>query len=85
MDWADRLLMYAFSLGNRFYAFAKNDVRVNPPALDFRQRVERVPQTDKELHPLQKFLGRGLMQQAEYSIPSSQSREYCALCRESRR
>ena len=54
--------MYAFSLGNRFYAFAKNDVRVNPPALDFRQRVERVPQTDKELHPFQELLGRGLMQ-----------------------
>ena len=25
------------------------------------------------------------MIEAEYSIPSSQSREYCALCRESRR
>lgn len=29
--------------------------------------------------------GVGSCRQAEYSIPSSQSREYCALCRESRR
>ena len=31
------------------------------------------------------FPASAALQQAEYSIPSSQSREYCALCRESRR
>ena len=42
---ADRLLMYALSLGNFLDAFSENDVGVDPPALDFGQGVEGVPQT----------------------------------------
>ena len=58
----DRLLMYALGLGNFLNAFSENDVGIDPPALDFRQRVEGVPQTAEQLHPLQELLGRGLMQ-----------------------
>lgn len=59
---ADGLLMYPIGLGNLFDAYAKNDVSVNPAALDLRQGVEGVPQTDEQLHALQKLLGSGLMQ-----------------------
>ena len=59
---ADRLLMYALGLGNFLDALSKNDVGINPAALDLRQRVECVPQTDEQLHALQKLLGRWLMQ-----------------------
>ena len=48
--------MYALSLGNFLDAFSKNDVGVDPPALDLRQRIESVPQTAEPLHPLKKFL-----------------------------
>ena len=41
---------------------AKNDAGIHTAALDFGQRVKRVPQTDKEFHPFQELLGRGLMQ-----------------------
>ena len=40
---ADRLLMYALGLGNFLDALSKNDVGINPAALDLRQRVEGVP------------------------------------------
>lgn len=40
----------------------KNDVSIDPAALDLRQGVEGVPEPDKQLHALQKLLGRGLMQ-----------------------
>ena len=40
---ADRLLMYALSHGNFLDALSKNDVGINPAALDLRQRVEGVP------------------------------------------
>ena len=53
----DRLLMYALGLGNFLDALSKNDVGVDPPALDFRQRIEGVPQTAEQLHPLQELLG----------------------------
>ena len=76
--------MHTLGLGNLFDAFAKNDVSIDPAALDFRQGVEGVPKTDKPLLELQNFLGSSC-RQAEYSIPSSQSRGYCALCRVSRR
>ena len=59
---ADRLLMYALGLGNFLDALSKNDVGINPAALALRQRVECVPQTDEQLHALQKLLGRWLMQ-----------------------
>ena len=54
--------MHTLGLGNLFDAFAKNDVSIDPAALDLRQGVEGVPQTDKQLHAFQKLLGRGLMQ-----------------------
>ena len=72
--------MYALGLGNFLDALSQNDVGVDPPALDLRQRIESVPQAAEPLLELQQFIG-----QAEYSIPSSQSREYCALFRDSRR
>lgn len=50
---ADRLLMYALGHGNFLDALSKNDVGINPAALDLRQRVECVPQTDEQLHTLQ--------------------------------
>ena len=59
---ADGLLMHTLGLGNLFDAFAKNDVSIDPAALDLRQGVEGVPEPDKQLHALQKLLGRGLMQ-----------------------
>ena len=59
---ADRLLVYALGLGNFLDALSENDVGINSPALDLRQRVESVPQTDEQLHALQKLLGRWLMQ-----------------------
>ena len=40
---ADRLLMYALGLGNFLDALSENDVGINSPALDLRQRVESVP------------------------------------------
>ena len=40
---ADRLLMYTLGLGNFLDALSKNDVGINPAALDLRQRVEGVP------------------------------------------
>ncbi len=58
----NRLLMYALGLGNFLDALSKNDVGVDPPALDLRQRIEGVPQTAEQLHPLQELLGRGLVQ-----------------------
>ena len=42
--------MYALGLGNFLDALSKNDVGINPAALDLRQRVECVPQTDEQLH-----------------------------------
>lgn len=59
---ADGLLMHTIGLGNLFDAYAKNDMSVDPAALDLRQGVERVPQPDKPLLEFQDFLGRGLMQ-----------------------
>ena len=59
---ADGLLMYTIGLGNFFDAYAKNDMSVDPAALDLRQGIERVPEPDKQFHALQKFLGRRLMQ-----------------------
>ena len=59
---ANRLLMYALGLGNFLNRLAKNDMCVNSAALNLRQRIESVPQTDKEFHPFQELLGRGLMQ-----------------------
>src|SRR5699024_9031881 len=59
---ADGLLMHTLGLGNLFDAFAKNDVSIDPAALDLRQGVEGVPQTDEPLLELQNFLGSGLMQ-----------------------
>ena len=40
---------------------AKNDVSIDPAALDLRQRVEGVPKTDKPLLELQHFLGLSLI------------------------
>jgi hypothetical protein len=40
---ADRLLVYAFGLGNFLDALSENDVGINPAALDLRQRVECIP------------------------------------------
>ena len=54
--------MHTLGLGNLFDAFAKNDVSIDPAALDLRQGVEGVPEPDKQLHALQKLLGSGLMQ-----------------------
>ena len=54
--------MHTLGLGNLFDAFAKNDVSIDPAALDLRQRVEGVPKTDKPLLELQDFLGSGLVQ-----------------------
>ena len=54
--------MHTLGLGNLFDAFAKNDVSIDPAALDLRQRVEGVPKTDKSLLELQHFLGSGLVQ-----------------------
>ena len=54
--------MHTLGLGNLFDAYAKNDMSIDPAALDLRQGVEGVPQTDEQLHALQKLLGRGLMQ-----------------------
>ena len=59
---ADGLLMHTLGLGNLFDAYAKNDMSVDPAALDLRQGVEGVPEPDKQLHALQKLLGSGLMQ-----------------------
>ena len=53
--------MHTLGLGNLFDAFAKNDVSINPAALDLRQGVEGVPKPDKPLLELQDFLGRGLV------------------------
>lgn len=54
--------MYTLSLGNFLDAFSKNDVGVDPPALDFGQGVKGVPQTAEHFHTLQQFLRGGLMQ-----------------------
>ena len=35
---------------------------VHPAALDLRQGVEGIPQTEKQLFPIQELLGAGLMQ-----------------------
>lgn len=78
---ADGALVYALLPGNLAVAFAEDQMRLYPDALHLRQRVEGIPQVDKQLHAIQKLLRR----QAEYSIPSSQSREYCALLRVVRR
>ena len=45
---ADGLLMYPIGLGNLFDAYAKNDMSVDPAALDLRQGVEGVPEPDKQ-------------------------------------
>ena len=74
--------MHTLGLGNLFDAFAKNDVSIDPAALDFWQGVEGVPKTDKPLLEFQDFLGSWLVQ-AGGSIRSRprSPREYCALCR----
>lgn len=59
---ANRLLMYALGLGNFLNRLAKNDICVNSTALDFRQRIESVPQTKKGFHPFKKLLRGRLMQ-----------------------
>ena len=55
--------MYALGAGYLFHAPAENDAGVNPPALDFRQAVQRVPQTAEPLLELQ-HLVRGELAQA---------------------
>ncbi len=60
---ADGLLVNALGLGNLLDALAEDDVSVNPPALDFRQAVQRVPQTAEPLLELQ-HLVRGELVQA---------------------
>jgi len=42
--YANRVFTNAFRLGNRFLAHAENIMRVDPPALRFRQRIERPAQ-----------------------------------------
>ena len=59
---ANRLLMYALGLGNFLNRLAKNDICVNSTALDFRQRIESVPQTKKGFHSFKKLLRGRLMQ-----------------------
>ena len=49
--------MHTLGLGNLFDAFAKNDVSIDPAALDLRQGVEGIPQTEKQLFPIQELLG----------------------------
>ena len=48
--------MNALGLGNLFDALAEDDVSVNPPALAFRQAVQRVPQTAEPLLELQNLV-----------------------------
>ena len=61
--------MYALGLGNFLDALSKNDMSIDPPALDLRQRIKGVPQTAEPLHPFKKFLGRRLMQAGEIFDP----------------
>ena len=82
---SDNALVHILLLGNLAVALAEDQMRLYPDALHLRQRIESVPQVDEQLHALQKLLGRWLMQAGGIFDPSSQSREYCALCRESRR
>ena len=77
--------MHTLGLGNLFDAFAKNDVRVDPSALDLRQGVEGVPKPDKPLLELQNFLGRGLMQAGGVFDPILTVQGILRLVRVSRR
>ena len=60
---ADGLLMHTLGLGNFLDTFSENDVGIDPPALDFGQRVEGVPQAAEHFHALQQLL-RGRFMQA---------------------
>ena len=54
--------MHTLGLGNLFDAFAKNDVSIDPAALDLRQGVEGVPQPEEQLLAIHELLGAGLVQ-----------------------
>ena len=82
---SDNALVHILLLGNLAVALAEDQMRLHSDALHLRQRVEGVPEVDEQLHAIQKLCGVGSCRQAEYSIPSSQSREYCALLRVVRR
>ena len=71
---ADGALVHALLAGDLTVALSKDQMSVHTTALDLRQRVEGVPQPEKQLLAIHELLGAGLVQ-AEYSIPSSQSRE----------
>ena len=82
---ADGALVHALLPSDLAVALAEDQMRLHPDALHLRQRIEGVPEVDEQLHTIQKFLRGRLMQAGRYSIPSSQSREYCALLRVVRR
>lgn len=82
---ANRLLMYALGLGNFLNRLAKNDMcSILRPWISGRE-LRAFHRRRKVSIRSRSSCGVGSCRQAEYSIPSSQSREYCALCRESRR
>ena len=67
--------IHALLAGDLPIAFTENEVGIHPAALELRQGVERVPEPEKHFLAIQELLGAGSCWQAEYSIPSSQSRE----------
>lgn len=82
---ANRLLMYALGLGNFLNRLAKNDMcSILRPWISGRE-LRAFHRRRKVSIRSRSSCGVGSCRQAEYSIPSSQSREYCALCRESLR
>lgn len=82
---ANGALVHALLPGDLAVALAEDQMRLYPDALHLWQRVEGVPQVDEQFIRSRSSCGVGSCRQAEYSIPSSQSREYCALLRVVRR
>ena len=59
---ADGALIHALLPGNLAVALAEDQMCLHPDALHLRQRIEGVPEVDEQLHTIQKFLRRRLMQ-----------------------
>ena len=82
---SDNTLVHALLPSDLAIALAEDQMRLYPDALHLRQRVEGVPQVDKQLHAIQKLLRRRLMQAGRVFDPIVTVEGYCALLRVVRR
>ena len=67
--------VHALLAGDLPIALTENEVGIHPAALELRQGVDGVPEVEKGSLRSRSSWGLGSCSQAEYSIPSSQSRE----------